>query len=95
MLRLVMGVTDDADGNDIFNSAVAKSLPTLPFQVLTHLLDVLPRDGEEGRKLRKVMVDVHATHFILACLAIFTHQPCDPILVPGLQHEVNIIPGFV
>lgn len=74
--------------DDIFNSAVAKTLPTLPFQVLRCLLDALPIHSEEGRTLRRVMVDLHATHFILACLAIFTHQNCDPVLVPGLQHEV-------
>lgn len=45
---------------------------------------------EEGRVLRRVMVEVKATHFILACLAIFTHQTCDPCLIPGLQHELVI-----
>ncbi|CAL8111027.1 unnamed protein product [Orchesella dallaii] len=90
MLRLVMGVTDDADGNDIFGTAVAKTLPTLPFQVLRCLLEILPLSIEEGRHLRRAMVEYKAIHFILACLAVFTHQICDPSLVPGLQHELVI-----
>lgn len=90
MLRLVMGVTDDADGNDIFGTPVAKTLPTLPFQVLRCLLEILPLSTEEGRHLRRAMVEYKAIHFILACLAVFTHQQCDPSLVPGLQHELVI-----
>lgn len=74
--------------DDIFGSAIAKTLPTLPFQVLRGLLDALPVNSDEGRLLRRAMVDVKAVHFILACLAVFTHQNCDPSLVPGLQHEV-------
>ncbi|CAG7720785.1 unnamed protein product [Allacma fusca] len=90
MLRLVMGVTDDAEGNDIFGSAVAKTLPTLPFQVLRCLLDVLPVTSKEGQILRRAMTDIKAIHFILACLAVFTHQNCDSSLIPGLQHELVI-----
>lgn len=118
MLRLVMGVTDDAEGSklhlytmyglitisfyrasitslfvftdDIFGTPVAKTLPTLPFQVLRCLLEILPLTTDEGRHLRRAMVEYKAIHFILACLAVFTHQQCDPSLVPGLQHELVI-----
>lgn len=76
--------------DDIFGSPVAKSLPTLPFQVVRQLLDVLPLTREEGRHLRQAMMDIKATHFILACLSVFTHQNCDSELLPGLQHEVCI-----
>ena len=76
--------------DDIFGSDVAKTLPTLPFHVLRCLLDVLPVTSEEGRDLRRAMADIKAVHFILACLAVFTHQNVDPSLVPGLQHELVI-----
>ena len=76
--------------DDIFGSDVAKTLPTLPFHVLRCLLDVLPVNSDEGRDLRRAMTDIKAIHFILACLAVFTHQNVDPCLVPGLQHELVI-----
>lgn len=69
---------------------MAKTLPTLPFEVLRLLLDCLPLTSLEGQTLRRVMVDIHGVHFILACLAIFTHQNCDASLIPGLQHELVI-----
>jgi len=117
MLRLVMGVSDDADGSelrlvlslipksrvmiliifhlqfadDIFGSSIAKTLPTLPFQVLKCLLDMQPLNSDEGKNLRRSMVDIKAIHFILAVLSVFTHQTCHPTLVPGLQHEVRAV----
>jgi baculoviral IAP repeat-containing protein 6 len=89
MLRLCMGICDDAEGNDIIASPISQRLPTLPFQVLRSLLDILPPHSVEAKALRKAIVDTKAIHFILAILSVFTHQPCDPALVPGLQHEVR------
>jgi len=68
-------------------------LPTLPFVVLRCLLDAMSLNIVEGRELRRAMVDVKAVHFILACLAVFTHQNCDASLVPGIHHEA-ICPFF-
>lgn len=76
--------------DDIFGTAIAKTLPTLPFQVLRCLLEIFPLTMEEGRHLRRAMVEFKAIHFILACLAVFTHQECDPSLVPGIQLELVI-----
>lgn len=57
--------------------------------MLKRLLDLIVVRSEEGKNVRQAMFEAKAIHFILACLAIFTHQTCDPCLVPSLQHEVR------
>ncbi|XP_044731226.1 baculoviral IAP repeat-containing protein 6 [Chrysoperla carnea] len=42
LLRLVLGVTDDGEGGDIFQLPIAYTLPTLPFQVLCQLYNSTP-----------------------------------------------------
>lgn len=39
LLRLILGVTGDGEGNDIYSLALSSSLPTLPFEVFRQLLD--------------------------------------------------------
>ncbi|KAF5297110.1 hypothetical protein FQA39_LY02690 [Lamprigera yunnana] len=74
LLRLVLGVTDDGEGGDIFQSPLADSLPTLPFEVLRQLYDYTPLSTDDGRLLRRISINTGVVHLILACLGIFTHQ---------------------
>lgn len=74
LLRLVLGVTDDGEGGDVFLSPVADSLPTLPFEVLRQLYDSTPLGTDDGRLLRTISINIGVTHLLLSCLAVFTHQ---------------------
>lgn len=74
LLRLVLGVTDDGEGGDIFHSPIADSLPTLPFEVLRKLYDATPLSTDDGRLLRRISINTGVVHLLLACLGIFTHQ---------------------
>lgn len=74
LLRLVLGVTDDGEGGDVFLSPVADSLPTLPFEVLRQLYDSTPLGTDDGRFLRTISINIGVTHLLLSCLAVFTHQ---------------------
>ncbi|XP_008195667.1 baculoviral IAP repeat-containing protein 6 isoform X2 [Tribolium castaneum] len=74
LLRLVLGVTDDGEGGDIFQSPIADSLPTLPFEVLRKLYDATPLSTDDGRLLRRISINTGVVHLLLACLGIFTHQ---------------------
>ena len=49
-----------------------------------------PINSEEGYMLRRAMIEIKAIHFILACLAVFTHQHCDNSLISGLHTELVI-----
>lgn len=88
LLRLALGVTDDADGSDIFSSNIDPSLPTLPFSVLQQLFDSTPLTTDDGLLLRKMALDVGAVHLLLACLSVLSHQNSE-ITLPGFQHEVS------
>ncbi|CRK88840.1 CLUMA_CG002660, isoform A [Clunio marinus] len=81
LLRLILGVTGDGEGNDIYSLALSSSLPTLPFEVLRQLLDSSPLTTDDGVLLRQKIVEVGAIHLVLNCLSIFTH------------HNSNIAPG--
>ncbi|KAL5282756.1 BIRC6 family protein [Megaselia abdita] len=74
LLRLVLGVTGDGEGNDIYSLAIAPSLPTLPFEVFRQLLDSSPLTTDDGIMLRKMVIEVGALHLVLNCLGVFTHQ---------------------
>ncbi|PNF18833.1 hypothetical protein B7P43_G01653, partial [Cryptotermes secundus] len=74
LLRLVLGVTDDGEGGDIFSSPVAGSLHTLPFQVLRQLFDSTPLTTDDGVLLRRTTIDIGAIHLLLGCLSVLTHQ---------------------
>ncbi|XP_017776572.1 PREDICTED: baculoviral IAP repeat-containing protein 6 isoform X2 [Nicrophorus vespilloides] len=74
LLRLVLGVTDDGEGADIFHSTVADSLPTLPFEVLRRLYDSSPLSTDDGTLLRRLSISTGVVHLLLTCLGIFTHQ---------------------
>lgn len=74
LLRLVLGVTDDGEGGDIFQTSVADALPTLPFKVLRKLYDITPLSTDDGRLLRKISINIGVVHLLLACLGILTHQ---------------------
>ncbi|CAG2059346.1 unnamed protein product, partial [Timema podura] len=89
LLRLVLGVTDDGEGGDIFSSPVASSLHTLPFQVLRQLFDSTLLTTDDGVLLRRTTIDIGAVHLLLGCLSVFTHQSQD-INLPGVQHELVI-----
>ncbi|KAI5705732.1 hypothetical protein M8J75_001299 [Diaphorina citri] len=60
LLRLVLGVTDDGEGGDIFKSTVARSLPTLPFHTLQVLLQSTPLSTDDGVLLRHTALDIGA-----------------------------------
>lgn len=74
LLRLMLGVTDDGEGGDIFQSSVAASLPTLPFEVLQKLYDSSPFCSDDGRLLRKISITTGVIQLLLACLGILTHH---------------------
>lgn len=71
-MNLLIFVT--SSGGDIFQSPVADSLPTLPFEVLRKLYDVTPLSTDDGRLLRKISINTGVVHLLLACLSIFTHH---------------------
>ncbi|KAG5670331.1 hypothetical protein PVAND_000606 [Polypedilum vanderplanki] len=75
LLRLILGVTGDGEGNEIYeNKALSSSLPTLPFEILRQLLDSSPLSTDDGLILRRMIVEVGAIHLVLNCLSIFTHH---------------------
>ncbi|XP_072390491.1 dual E2 ubiquitin-conjugating enzyme/E3 ubiquitin-protein ligase BIRC6 [Diabrotica undecimpunctata] len=74
LLRLTLGVTDDGEGGDIFNSPISDSLPTLPFEVLKKLYDGTPLSTDDGRLLRRISINIGVVHLLLACIGIFSHQ---------------------
>ncbi|KAH8417362.1 hypothetical protein KR222_009764, partial [Zaprionus bogoriensis] len=74
LLRLVLGVTGDGDGNDIYSLSLAPSLPTLPFEVFRQLLDSVSLSTDDGVLLRRVVIEVGAMHLVLNCLGVFSHQ---------------------
>ncbi|XP_059217801.1 baculoviral IAP repeat-containing protein 6 isoform X2 [Stomoxys calcitrans] len=74
LLRLVLGVTGDGEGNDIYSLSLAPTLPTLPFEVFRQLLDSSPLTTDDGMLLRRMVIEVGAMHLILNCLSIFTHH---------------------
>lgn len=74
LLRLVLGVTGDGEGNEICSTSVAATLPTLPFEVFRQLLDRSMLTMDDGMKLRHMVIDVGAVQLVLRCLSIFTHQ---------------------
>lgn len=79
LLRLVLGVSGDGEGNEIYNLSEASTLPTLPFEVFRQLLDSFPLSNEEGIVLRQLVIEIGAIHMILNCLGVFTHQShCKP-----------------
>uniref|UniRef100_A0A1B6HP87 UBC core domain-containing protein n=2 Tax=Homalodisca liturata TaxID=320908 RepID=A0A1B6HP87_9HEMI len=80
LLRLVLGVSDDGEGGDIMSNPACSSLPTLPFEVLRQLLESTPLSTDDGVLLRRTALDQGALHLLLACLAVFTHQPSDSTL---------------
>ncbi|KAJ8958620.1 hypothetical protein NQ318_016343 [Aromia moschata] len=69
LLRLVLGVTDDGEGGDIFQSTVADSLPTLPFEVLRKLYDATPLSTDDGRLLRRIIYSLTIQMEILTRMA--------------------------
>ncbi|XP_037827973.1 baculoviral IAP repeat-containing protein 6 isoform X2 [Lucilia sericata] len=87
LLRLVLGVTGDGEGNDIYSLSLAPSLPTLPFEVFRQLLDSSPLTTDDGMLLRRMVIEVGAMHLVLNCLSIFTHH--SPIY--PLSHSQNEI----
>lgn len=74
LLRLVLGVTGDGEGNEIFSLSVASSLPTLPFEVFRQLLDSSPLTTDDGVLLRRHVIEVGAINLVLNCLGVFTHH---------------------
>ncbi|KAF7274270.1 hypothetical protein GWI33_013063 [Rhynchophorus ferrugineus] len=74
LLRLMLGVTDDGEGGDIFQSSVATTLPTLPFEVLQKLYDSSPLCSDDGRLLRRISITTGVIQLLLVCLGILTHH---------------------
>ncbi|XP_055696918.1 baculoviral IAP repeat-containing protein 6 isoform X3 [Phlebotomus papatasi] len=74
LLRLVLGVTGDGEGNEIYSLSLASTLPTLPFEVFRQLLDSSPLTTDDGVLLRRMVIEVGAINLVLNCLSIFTHH---------------------
>ncbi|ENN81405.1 hypothetical protein YQE_02221, partial [Dendroctonus ponderosae] len=74
LLRLMLGVTDDGEGRDMLQWAVASSLATFPFEVLRQLYDVSPLCSDDGRLLRRISISSGAVQLILSCLGLLTHH---------------------
>lgn len=88
LLRLILGVTGDGEGNEIYSLALSSTLPTLPFEVFRQLLDSSPLTTDDGVLLRRMVIEVGAVHLVLNCLGIFTHHTSQSYQVPG-THEVS------
>lgn len=84
LLRLILGVTGDGEGNDIYSLALSSSLPTLPFEVFRQLLDSSPLTTDDGVLLRRMVVEVGAVHLVLNCLSIFTHHNSNLVSAPEI-----------
>lgn len=77
--------------NDPIKSLILNSLPTLPFEILRYLFKSTPLTSDEGMELRISALKHGAIHVVLACLAIFTHQPESIHLTDsGNQHMVSL-----
>ncbi|XP_078714316.1 dual E2 ubiquitin-conjugating enzyme/E3 ubiquitin-protein ligase BIRC6 isoform X2 [Lampetra fluviatilis] len=74
LLRLVLGVTDDAEGGHILQSPSAGVLPTLPFHVLRTLFSSTPLTTDDGVLLRRMALEIGAVHLLLACLSVLSHH---------------------
>lgn len=83
LLRLVLGVTGDGEGNEICSTSAAATLPTLPFEVFRQLLDRSMLITDDGMRLRHMVIDVGAVQLVLRCLSIFTHQNGNGKLSPS------------
>uniref|UniRef100_A0A336MXH4 CSON002646 protein n=1 Tax=Culicoides sonorensis TaxID=179676 RepID=A0A336MXH4_CULSO len=83
LLRLILGVTGDGEGNEIYSLALSTALPTLPFEVFRQLLDSSPLTTDDGVLLRRMVIEVGAIHLVLNCLGIFTHHTSQSYQVPG------------
>lgn len=88
LLRLILGVTGDGEGNEIYSLALSSSLPTLPFEVFRQLLDSSPLTTDDGVLLRRMVIEVGAIHLVLNCLGIFTHHTSQSYQVPGTQEVI-------
>ncbi|XP_063387363.1 baculoviral IAP repeat-containing protein 6 [Cydia fagiglandana] len=77
LLRLLLGVTHDEDGRSIVVGGVGSgsfSLGTLPFRVVSRLLEAAPLGTDDGRSLRRALLSLGAVRLVLACLSVFTHH---------------------
>lgn len=74
LLRLILGVTGDGEGNEIYSLSLSTTLPTLPFEVFRQLLDSSPLTTDDGVLLRRMVIEVGAIHLVLNCLSVFTHH---------------------
>lgn len=74
LLRLILGVTSDGEGNEIYSLPLSSTLPTLPFEVFRQLLESSPLTTDDGVLLRRMVIEVGAIHLVLNCLSIFTHH---------------------
>ncbi|XP_072930156.1 dual E2 ubiquitin-conjugating enzyme/E3 ubiquitin-protein ligase BIRC6 isoform X2 [Epargyreus clarus] len=89
LLRLLLGVAHDEEGRSIVVSGNGNgtsggnggggangnwSLGTLPFRVVARLLEAAPCGTDDGRALRRALLQLGAVRLVLACLAVFTHH---------------------
>ncbi len=72
----------------ILSSAVASSLPTLPFHVLKSLLDSTPITTDDGLLLRRMALEIGVVHLVLACLSVLSHH-APRKSIPGFHQEVR------
>lgn len=56
------------------NTGGSYSLGSLPFRVVSRLLEAAPLRTDDGRSLRRALLDLGALRLVLACLAVFTHH---------------------
>ncbi|XP_050306481.1 baculoviral IAP repeat-containing protein 6 isoform X2 [Anthonomus grandis grandis] len=89
LLRLLLGVTDDGEGGDIFSSPLANSLPTHPFEVLQRLYDTSPLCSDDGRFLRRISLTTGVLQLLLACLGILTHHAGSGTDKDGQKEQKN------
>lgn len=88
LLRLALGVADDAAGVPIIGSEVAQGLAILPLVVLN---DLLESNEDDGMKLRHIIVDLGIVHVLLAVLAILSHQnPFEPSPNHPHSHLIHV-----
>ena len=74
LLRLMLGITEDADGVNFLGQAKAVGLPLLPFTVLKRLYYQHPLATDDAAVLRLKTLQLGIFDLCLACLSVLSHH---------------------
>ncbi len=86
LLRLMMGVTEDSNGESLLAGGDSSALPQLPFTVLCQLLRAAPPGTDDTAVLQRRCLDLGIVELCLASLAVLSHQ--EPASAQAPVHPV-------